>query len=85
MIEKMSHMLPFVALVSGNAPQNRPMLTRLTEQVIVGVAAAFVAIYVSDIRQTEQISMIKETLVRIEKAVEKMQRDFYIPRHEANK
>ena len=36
------------------------MLTRLVEQGIVGIIAAFIAIYVNDIRQDEQMRALKD-------------------------
>jgi len=41
-LEKLTHVVPFMALMSKvPTPPNRPMLTRLTEQALVGVIASF--------------------------------------------
>lgn len=62
MLERYHHIIPFLSLMTARPPEvpNRPMLTRLVEQGIVGIIAAFIAIYVNDIRQDEQMRALKD-------------------------
>lgn len=91
-MEKLTHVIPFMALVTRIPKEihNRPLLTRLTEQVLVGIVAAAVGVYVNDIRQTEQISNLstrleraidaqKESNAEIKQIITKMQGDLYVP------
>ena len=61
---KYAHVIPFLSLITQKPPDipNRPMLTRLIEQGVVGIVAAFIAIYVNDIRQEEQLKTLKESI-----------------------
>lgn len=52
--------LPFAALVTQHSPPNRPLLTRLTEQAIVGIVAAGLGIYGNNIKQQGQIENLNE-------------------------
>lgn len=83
--------VPFLSLLSAEVPKNRPLLTRLSEQTIVGVVAAFVALQTMQARQEEQISALRRTVERQERQTEEarrelreeiatMKRDLYTPK-----
>lgn len=69
------HWLPFAALMARNSPPNRPMLTRILEQlmvaVIAGGLAAYVAIEVTNAVQDVQIKQVQEQLKDSEERVTK--------------
>jgi hypothetical protein len=84
--------IPFMALVANDPPENRPMLTRLIEQGVVGIVAAAIGIYANDIRQQGQIESLntrvaevqqaqKESMVVLSLKIDEMRRDLYVPRN----
>ena len=94
-MEKLTHWIPFMALVSQGAPLsgNRPLLTRLTEQIIVGIVAAAFAVYTTNVRQEEQIANLNARLIemqksqevlhsRIQETLDRMRSDLYVPKGE---
>jgi ATP-dependent Clp protease ATP-binding subunit ClpA len=98
MLDKLEHIIPFMALATKRPPEvnNRPLLTRLSEQALVGIIAAAVGVYVNDIRQTEQINNMnarmerniaaqKDAITEIKSMVAAMQHDLYIPAAKAGK
>jgi len=75
------HIVPFAALFSEEvAPANRPMLTRLTEQALVGVFAAGVTLYADNLVTQDKIANLTEQVSEVKTVVVQMQRDLYIPR-----
>jgi len=70
-----AHIIPFVALMTSRPPElpNRPMVTRLIEQGVVGLVAAFIAIYVNDIRQEEQLKFMREEIINARVEVREME------------
>lgn len=66
--------------MAQHAPENRPMLTRLTEQAIVGIAAAAIALYANNIRQDDAIQNLTSQVVELKRAVEVMRAELYVPR-----
>jgi len=77
--------LPFAALVTGKAPENRPMLTRLADQAIVGVVAAIFAIWANNIRQEDRITQLTQSVTQLTATVEMMRHDLYQPIAKAQK
>lgn len=69
------HSVPFLSLMSSNPPSNRPLLTRLSEQSIVGIVAAFVALQVSMARQSEQIETLRSAVRDLQKSNEDQRRE----------
>ena len=72
---KYAHIIPFFALMTSRPPElpNRPMVTRLIEQGVVGLVAAFIAIYVNDIRQEEQLKFMREGIINARVEVREME------------
>ena len=72
---KYAHIIPFFALMTSRPPElpNRPMVTRLVEQGVVGLVAAFIAIYVNDIRQEEQLKFMREGIINARVEVREME------------
>ena len=70
-----AHIIPFFALMTSRPPElpNRPMVTRLIEQGVVGLVAAFIAIYVNDIRQEEQLKFMREGIINARVEVREME------------
>lgn len=58
-------LIPFAALMSQQVPPNRPALTRLSEQVIVGAVSAIGALQVQQARHDSEIAAIQRELARI--------------------
>jgi hypothetical protein len=54
------HNLPFFALIAEDTPPNRPMVTRIVEQVIVGVIAAAAVLWANDKVQDNTIANVVE-------------------------
>lgn len=89
-MERFTHYVPFMALMSASPPPNRPMLTRLIEQGIVAVAAAFISLYISNVELKTQIAALNDKVVEMNKtqealhrdlnaALEKIRDDIYVP------
>jgi uncharacterized coiled-coil protein SlyX len=87
----MYHIIPFLSTLSTNPPQNRPALTRLTEQAVVGALAAFVALQVTSARQEEQINSLRRDIraqqesaersrVEVREQIERIRSDLYTPK-----
>ena len=57
-----NHNVPFMALMAIATPPNRPLLTRLAEQSIVGILAAAITMYSTLQRQQDSIDRLTETL-----------------------
>jgi len=75
------HIIPFAALFSDQAvPENRPMVTRLMEQAIVGVVAAGMTLYADNLVTQDKIANLTEQVQEVKTVVVQMQRDLYIPR-----
>lgn len=83
--------IPFMAMFAMHVPPNRPMLTRIAEQAIVGVVAAALGIYVNDVRQQGQIESLsvrvgevqqaqKESMIALNQKIDQLYRDLYVPR-----
>jgi len=75
--------LPFAAVVVKTPPPNRPMLTRISEQAIVGIVggivAAWITIYNNDIRQQEKNEYMIGAIKELKVTVEEIRRDLYVP------
>jgi hypothetical protein len=60
------HNLPFAALATAHSPPNRPLVTRLSEQLIVGVFAGILsaagALYVDNIHNQDSIQTINNNM-----------------------
>lgn len=65
-----SHNIPFLALMVGHPPENRPMLTRLLEQGVVGIIAAAAVLWANDKVQDNTLSSLKESSARLERRVD---------------
>ena len=89
--ESLFHCVPFLSLLTSNPPQNRPLLTRLSEQTLVGIVAAFVALQAMQARQAEQINELRVALKENQRLNEDarrelrdelaaMRRDLYAPK-----
>jgi hypothetical protein len=69
-IDTITHIVPFAALMATNPPKNRPLLTRIIEQTLVGIIAGgigvAVAMYVS-------VKVIESNLETINEKINRMQ------------
>jgi hypothetical protein len=85
------HIIPFLSIMSDRPPENRPALTRLLEQALVGVASAFLAVTVTQAKQEEQIRHLTMTIAdqsrqarkdreELSAQIERIRADLYIPR-----
>lgn len=73
--------VPFLSLMVSHVPEeHRPWWTRVSEQVIVGVAAAAIAIYTNDQLQTSDISRLQADVTTIKAEIQAMRNDLYVPR-----
>lgn len=60
-----AHNLPFCALATSKSPPNRPLLTRLTEQGIVGILAAGIGIFVNDKIQDSKLDTVSNQITNV--------------------
>lgn len=64
------HWIPFAALMARNTPPNRPLMTRILEQSLVGIIAAiggaYITIQITNAVQDVQILYLREQLVATE-------------------
>lgn len=68
----LSHNVPFMALVMGQTPShNRPLATRITEQLVVGLIAGTASLYVSDARQEDRLAVLADRLRATTETVDK--------------
>jgi hypothetical protein len=88
--ETLYHVIPFLSLMSENPPENRPLLTRLVEQSLVGVVSGFLAIQVTQARQEEQLRALTTAITKQEQqaqrerddlkaTIDRIRADMYIP------
>ena len=82
LIESILHNIPFMALMSVPQAANRPLATKLSEQLILVLATSFISgsfmLWVSNDRQDEKIKSIMEVIhdVKIElNKVREVERD----------
>lgn len=80
------HIVPFAALMvnrSEESVKNRPLLTRLSEQTIVGIVAAGIALWTNGKLQENEISHLSKRQDELMVIIMKIQSDFYVPREAA--
>jgi len=74
-------------MASGaQAAHNRPLLTRISEQALVGIIAASATLYTDNIKHDEEIRQITQEVREIKQemreTIRQMRQDLYIPRSE---
>ncbi len=87
------HYIPFAALLTKRPPEvpNRPMVTRIMEQGIVGLVAAGLGLWGNSLVVNEKIDELSNRQVQaakqtsndiqdIKSMIVQMQRDLYVPR-----
>lgn len=77
--------VPFLGLMAQHPPSsNRPLLTRLTEQLIVGLISAAGVLYTDNIRHDDEIKQITQEVREAKRVIDEMRRDLYVPRISSN-
>lgn len=79
------HWIPFAALMSENLPPNRPLMTRILEQSLVGIVAgiggAYVTIQITNAVQDVQIRALQEqvrvTEMRLSEEIKELRAQMY--------
>jgi hypothetical protein len=71
--------VPYLGLMMSDQ-SSRPYITRLIEQSLPGIVVAMVGFYVSDAKQSEQITAIKHELAQVRQDLVDMRRDLYVPK-----
>jgi len=77
--------IPFVALAVEKSPPNRPLLTRLSEQTLVALISAGIALYVNNAVLNTQFTQLTKEVQALTVTVNEMKRDLYVPRAGAQK
>lgn len=72
--------IPFMALMASKPPPNRPMLTRLSEQTVVAVVAAAIALYTNNAIHETKLAQLSMDVQSLTKIVNDMRHDLYVPR-----
>lgn len=72
--------VPFLGMIaSGPDGIPRPFITRVIEQSLPGILVAALGVYVSDVKQTEQIVSINAIIKELRQELREMRRDLYKP------
>lgn len=85
------HVIPFLGLMSENAPENRPLLTRIIEQSFVGLISGAVSVVSVLTIHGERIDALREVVreeriltarerQELRERIERVRADLYIPK-----